>query len=147
MGEQETAPNANSSATVSGIVAMIRVTDISKSAEFYVDLGFRIGNAVPREGPPYGWVWLYQPEAPDWKTGANLMLTCGESAASTEVKSKVVVFYLYARDLKGLRQKLLSKGIPASEIHYPDYLPEGEFRVYDPDGYMLMIAQAGKDTP
>jgi hypothetical protein len=42
---------------------------------------------------------------------------------------------------------LLAAGIKAGGIAYPDYLPKGEFRVGDPDGYTLMIAQAAADTP
>ena len=41
----------------------------------------------------------------------------------------------------------MAKGFSASEIKYPEYLPEGEFRLEDPDGYTLMIAQSGHDTP
>jgi catechol 2,3-dioxygenase-like lactoylglutathione lyase family enzyme len=134
-------------APVSSIVAMIRVADVMNSAKFYRHLGFEIGNAVPRERPPYNWAWLYQPKAPNWKTGANLMLVSGDVQGTTASKDKMVVFYLYARDLKGLREELLSKNLRASEITYPEYLPEGEFRLEDPDGYPLMIAQSGQDTP
>ncbi len=139
--------SATDSAPVSSIVAMIRVADVMNSAKFYRNLGFQIGNAVPRECPPFHWAWLYQPEAPNWKTGANLMLVSGEVPGTAESKAKTVLFYFYARDLKSLREKLLVEGLSASEISYPEYLPEGEFRLQDPDGYTLMIAQSGRDTP
>jgi catechol 2,3-dioxygenase-like lactoylglutathione lyase family enzyme len=136
------------SAPVSSIVAMIRVADVMNSAKFYRHLGFEIGNAVPRESPPYNWAWLYQPKAADWKTGANLMLVSGEVAGTVDSKAaKTVLFYLYARDLKGLREELLGKGFSPTAITYPPYLPEGEFRLEDPDGYTLMIAQSGRETP
>lgn len=138
---------ATNSAPVSSIVAMIPVADVMNSAKFYRNLGFEIGNAVPRECPPFHWAWLYQPKAPNWKTGANLMLVSGEVPGTGESKAKPVLFYLYARDLKSLRDKLLAEGFSASEISYPEYLPEGEFRLQDPDGYTLMIAQSGHDTP
>jgi hypothetical protein len=57
-----------------------------------------------------------------------------------------VLFYLYAADLPSLRSTLASDGVEAGEITYPDYLPKGEFRVQDPDGYTLMIAQSAADT-
>jgi hypothetical protein len=135
------------SAPVSSIVAMIRVADVMNSAKFYRNLGFEIGNAAPRECPPFHWAWLYQPKAPNWKTGANLMLVSGEVPGTSESKAKTVLFYLYARDLKSLREKLLAEGFSAGKISYPEYLPEGEFRLQDPDGYTLMIAQSGRDTP
>jgi hypothetical protein len=49
--------------------------------------------------------------------------------------------------LQALRRSLLARQIAAGEISYPDYLPNGEFRVRDPDGYTLMIAQSAADTP
>jgi len=49
--------------------------------------------------------------------------------------------------VEGLREELLAQGLAASEITYPPYLPEGEFRLEDPDGYTLMIAQSGQETP
>lgn len=138
---------ATDSALVSSIVAMIRVADVMNSAKFYRNLGFEIGNAVPHECPPLHWAWLYQPKAPNWKTGANLMLVSGEVPGTAESRAKTVLFYLYARDLKSLREELLAKGFEASDISFPEYLPEGEFRVKDPDGYTLMMAQSGRDTP
>jgi hypothetical protein len=58
-----------------------------------------------------------------------------------------VLFYLYAHDLKGLRAELVSKGFKPGEISYPEYLPSGEFQLYDPDGYMLMIGQSYEQSP
>jgi hypothetical protein len=117
---------------------------MERSVEFYRLLGFEIGNYVPREGPMQ-WAWMYAPKAPDWKRGPNLMLTRSECAI--DVEAQEVLFYLYATDLPALRERLLAAGIEAGEISYPDYLPRGEFRVGDPDGYTLMIAQAAADTP
>ena len=137
---------ATGSAPVSSVVAMVRVTDVMKSATFYRHLGFEVGNAVPRE-PPFNWAWLYQPKASNWKTGANVMLVSGEVRGTTASKDRTVLFYLYARDMKGLRDELLANGFATSDITYPPYLPEGEFRLEDPDGYTLMIAQSGQETP
>ncbi len=153
MADTQATAAANTSAPVSSVVAMIRVNDVMKSAKFYRNLGFEIGNAVPRQGPPFHWVWLYQPKAENWKSGANLMLSAGwETPGSAPDKEaaetkNALLFYLYARDLKSLREELLNKGIDAGEISFPEHLPEGEFRVQDPDGYVLMIAQSGAGTP
>jgi catechol 2,3-dioxygenase-like lactoylglutathione lyase family enzyme len=129
---------------ISGLVAMIHVADIDRSAAFYRLLGFEIGNSVPREGP-MDWAWLYAPGAPDWKRGPNLMLTRNDRPINADGAD--VLLYLYATDLPALRNHLLAAGITASEITYPDYLPNGEFGVHDPDGYKLMIAQSMPDTP
>ena len=72
------------------------------------------------------------------------MLTRGPCPVQSEAE---VLFYLYAADLNATRQTLIANGIKAGEICYPEYLPQGEFRVLDPDGYTLMIAQTSVDTP
>ncbi|HZR25379.1 MAG TPA: VOC family protein [Vicinamibacterales bacterium] len=133
-------------ATVTGIVAMIRVRDVMASAAFYRNLGFEIGNAQPKE-PPFHWAWLYQPKAANWKAAGNLMLVAGETAESPEIKAKLVLFYVYVSDLPSLRAQLIANGVRVGDIVYPEYLPEGECGVTDPDGYALMLAQAGRDTP
>ena len=129
---------------LTGLVPMMHVADVERSAAFYRLLGFEIGNRHPSTGP-MGWAWLYSTRASNWKTGPNLMLTCAES--TIDAGAQQILFYLYAKDLKALRNDLLAHGIVASEISYPAYLPDGEFQVHDPDGYTLMIAQSAADTP
>lgn len=136
-------------APVNAIVAMIRVADVERSAEFYRLLGFEIGNYVPRPLPPdcaMHWAWLYQPNAPNWKTGANLMLVRGVGGFECDPDTHVVL-YLYAADLAALRERLLQANIKAGKIEYPEYLPKGEFQTHDPDGYTVMIAQSYEQSP
>ena len=137
--------SAMDTAPISGLVPMIHVADVERSAAFYHHLGFEIGNSVPRGRSRMEWAWLYAPKAPDWKRGPNLMLT--RSSESVDPGAQAVLFYLYAADLRALRGQLLENGIAASEITFPEYLPNGECRVVDPDGYVLMVAQAAADTP
>lgn len=131
-------------AAISGLVPMIHVADVERSATFYRHLGFEIGHYVPRRGPMH-WAWRYTPKAADWKRGPNLMLTRSECAIDAAVQQ--VLFYFYAADLQALRKRLLQHGIAAGEIAYPEYLPSGEFRLQDPDGYTLMVARSAADTP
>jgi catechol 2,3-dioxygenase-like lactoylglutathione lyase family enzyme len=131
-------------APITGLVPMIHVEDVERSGAFYRLLGFELGNYVPREGPMQ-WAWLYAPKAANWKRGPNLMLT--RSPCAIDAAAQEVLFYLYAANLIALRDSLLSQGIEAGEITHPEYLPKGEFRVQDPDGYTLMIAQSADDTP
>lgn len=133
-----------SAAPISGLVPMVHVADVERSAGFYRLLGFETGNRVPSTGR-MNWAWLYAPRAADWKRGPNLMLT--RSARPIDAGAQDVLFYLYAADLKSLRSHLLASGIAAGEIGYPEYLPDGELRVQDPDGYTLMIAQSAAETP
>jgi len=144
------------SAPINAIVAMAHVRSVERSAEFYRLLGFEVGNYVPREASPMHWAWLYQPKSPNWKIGANLMLTRSAgslnpdaqgSTAQEPLPNGCVLFYLYAADLVALRNQLIASGSAPGEITYPEYLPKGEFRVEDPDGYCLMIAQSFEDSP
>lgn len=142
--QSQSSTTAGSAAPVSGIVAMIHVADVQRSAAFYRLLGFEIGNFVPPSGPMQ-WAWLYAPKVENWKHGPNLMLARTSRPLNPDVQD--VLFYLYAADLVALRTHLLANGVQANEITYPDYLPKGEFGTHDPDGYCLMIAQSTTDTP
>jgi hypothetical protein len=53
------------------------------------------------------------------------------------------LFYLYSPNLVSVREHLISAGVRVSTITYPDYMPKGEARIEDPDGYTLLIGQAG----
>ena len=131
---------------VNAIVAMARVANVERSVDFYRLLGFEVGNYVPREeNCPMAWAWLYQPNAPNWKTGANLMVTVSE--CPVDAKAQSVSFYLYANDMVAVRNRLMAAGVKVGEIGYPDYLPKGEFQASDPDGYVLMIAQSYEQSP
>lgn len=129
---------------VSGLVPMIPVMDVERSAAFYKLLGFAVGNRMPRSGTMH-WAWLYAPNVADWRRGPNLMLS--RSDGVIEPASPRILFYLYASNLVALREELVSVGQSPGPIRYPDYLPKGEFQLPDPDGYHLMIAQSDDDTP
>ncbi len=136
-------PNPNSP-PITGLVPMLHVADMDRSIAFYQHLGLEIGNREPKIGAIH-WCWLYAPKAADWKRGPNLMLATSECAIDAQAQS--FLFYLYATDLITLREELLAKGLKPGPIKHPDYLPKGEFRLQDPDGYTLMIAQSAPDTP
>src|SRR5262245_50097429 len=146
MNETATAPKPATTLAppISGLVPMIHVADMERSIDFYRLLGFEVGNKVPPTGPPH-WAWLYSPTVADWERGPNLMLV--HSPCPIDAQAQEVLFYRYAADLKSLRSPSLAHGIHAGDIEYPDYLPDGEFRLLDPDGYTLMIAQCAADTP
>jgi catechol 2,3-dioxygenase-like lactoylglutathione lyase family enzyme len=144
MTEHKERQNRKETMPVSGLVPMIPVMDIERSVEFYRLLGFVVGNRVPRKGR-MNWAWLYAQNAPDWRRGPNLMLSRSERAIDGWARS--ILFYLYATDLAGLRGQLVAAGQNPGTITHPEYLPQGEFAIEDPDGYCLMIAQGNSETP
>ena len=128
----------------SGLVAMVPVANIERSASFYAHLGFAIGNRVPQSGTMH-WAWLYMPGFPDWRRGPNLMLTRSDCPIEHAVSRPL--YYLYVANLPALHNRLTAAGLQPGAIHYPDYLPKGECAIEDPDGNRLMLAQSDTDTP
>lgn len=132
---------------IKSLVPMAHVADVEGSIFFYcTHLGFTVKSRFAPHGRT-AWAWL---ESGD----AHLML----SAASAEVDpaQQAVLFYLYSDDLMALYQHLLAGGLTDGEADppsgngrcvvfkptYPHYMPKGEIRVADPDGYILLIGQS-----
>jgi hypothetical protein len=65
------------------------------------------------------------------------------ASAPVIASQQAVLFYLYSPNLVALREHLVANGVKVSPISYPDYMPKGEVRIDDPDGYCLLIGQAG----
>src|ERR1700744_3719938 len=114
---------------ITSLVPFLPVQNVERSAAFYKLLGFQIGNRQPREGA-MGWAWLYIPESPNWKTGANLMLSCNNQPGPLNAPG--MLFYIYVADLVALREKLLRADLKPGPISHPFYLPKGECELCDP---------------
>lgn len=113
------------------LVAMISVTDMERSLAFYQRLGFEVGNTfVPAGATGPSWAWLRSGEA-------QLMLSkASEPIVATQ---KNFLFYVYTDDVDTAHAELAEAALNPSEITKPFYNPDGEFRLLDPDGYVLMI--------
>jgi predicted enzyme related to lactoylglutathione lyase len=115
------------------LVAFAHVASVERSVSFYSDLGFKVLNSVTPEGQGTPvWAWLESEKA-------NLMV--GLASEPIEASQQAVLFYLYYDDIKQTRAALAELGHEPGEIKYPFYMPGGEFRLEDPDGYVLMLAQ------
>jgi catechol 2,3-dioxygenase-like lactoylglutathione lyase family enzyme len=118
---------------IDDLVPMAFVKSVPASIAFYEKLGFKVRNTVEHAGR-VSWAWLESGEA-------NLMV----SHASDPVDPKVqaVLFYLYTADVAAFQAETRAKGVKVGEINRPFYMPEGEVRVEDPDGYVLLVGQRG----
>ncbi|WP_407351136.1 VOC family protein [Luteimonas sp. R10] len=115
------------------LVSFAHVASVERSIEFYADLGFKVANTVVPEGRSSPvWAWLESDKA-------NLMV--GLASGPIDASQQAVLFYLYFDDIKQTRAALSERGHSPGEIKYPFYMPGGEFRLEDPDGYVLMLAQ------
>jgi catechol 2,3-dioxygenase-like lactoylglutathione lyase family enzyme len=113
---------------------MAHVVDVPRSIAFYADLGFTVGNTFvpPGESVP-AWAWL------DSGAGASLMVT--RASGPVDAGQQAVLFYLYVPDVAATHARLGSLGHTPGPISFPFYMPGGEFRLEDPDGYVLIVAQ------
>jgi catechol 2,3-dioxygenase-like lactoylglutathione lyase family enzyme len=117
--------------SLGSLVPMAFVKSVPRSIAFYRKLGFAEGNThTPEGGTEPVWVWLRS-------GGAHLMLA--KASDSVDPTAQAVLFYVYCDDVLAFRSQLLQAGIEAGPVQHPFYAPRGEFRVIDPDGYVLMI--------
>ncbi len=115
------------------LVAFAHVANVERSIKFYSDLGFKVGNSVVPEGRSAPvWAWLESEKA-------NLMV--GQASGPIDSDQQAILFYLYYDSIKDTRAALVDLGHAPGEIKYPFYMPGGECRLIDPDGYVLMLAQ------
>jgi hypothetical protein len=114
------------------LVPIAHVADVASSIEFYKLLGFEVKNTVERDGR-LQWAWLQNGQA-------SFMIA--RSARPMNPDAQDVLFYLYVPDVVVFRDELQSRGVRVGQLNYPFYMPRGEFRVDDPDGYALFIARA-----
>jgi hypothetical protein len=117
--------------SLDSLVPMAFVKSVPSSIQFYKKLGFVEDHTHTPEGAAEpSWVWLKS-------GGAHLMLA--QASDPIDPRQQAILFYVYCDDVAAIRGKLLESGVEAGPITYPFYAPGGEFRVIDPDGYVLMI--------
>jgi len=115
------------------LVAFAHVADVERSIRFYSGLGFRVENSVVPAGQAAPvWAWLKSEEA-------NLMV--GLASEPVDPAQQAVLFYMYYDNIGQTRTILKGLGYEPGDIKLPFYMPRGEFRLEDPDGYVLMLAQ------
>jgi predicted enzyme related to lactoylglutathione lyase len=122
-------------AHIEGLVPFVHVRDVVKSAEFYERFGFEIRNTYDVDGRRV-WCWLELNQA-------RIMLA--ETEEPVPAGQQFVLFYLYVHDLHGLHEQLTRAGLEPGPIE-PGH-PGLEFSIDDPDGYNLMVTDAGALAP
>lgn len=113
------------------LVPMAFVADVERSIEFYRHLGFEVGNTFSADNTEKPtWAWLQSGDA-------QLMLAFASQPVFAEQQR--VLFYVYTDDVTAARDSLIEAGFNPGTITSPFYAPRGEFRLEDPDGYVVMI--------
>ena len=143
-------------ARVNECVAMVHVANVDRSVEFYRLLGFNCDSSHCSPDGSTFWAAVSSGKARLFLTRASAPIIADQQA---------VLFYMYADDLPALRNYGLAGGLvdggapPAEpgiyraepipernavcEIRYPFYMPEGELRIHDLDGYVILVGKLG----
>ena len=112
---------------------MLHVKEIEKSIPFYEQLGFVLMDTD--RCTPLGWARM------NCEGGGVMFLRAEEPV---DVSAQAFLLYMYTPDLAGLREQLRAAGIGVTPIKYPPYVPSGEMRLTDPDGYVIFVAHWGE---
>ena len=64
-----------------------------------------------------------------------------QASGPIDAAAQAVLFYCWAPDVQQLHDELAAAGSEVGDITRPFYMPAGEFRVEDPDGYVLLVGQ------
>ena len=122
---------------IDGLTAYAHVADVRRSIEFYERLGLGVENTHDVGGVL---VWALLASSSDVSTArARLMLA--RASGPVEPSVQAVLFYCWTPDVRLLHDELAAAGVEVGEIEHPFYMPAGEFRTSDPDGYVLLIGQ------
>jgi catechol 2,3-dioxygenase-like lactoylglutathione lyase family enzyme len=112
---------------------MISVRSVVRSIAFYRKLGFEVGKiSIPSVAAEPSWAWLQSGEA-------SLMVAL--ASHPVDGSQQAVILCLYRDDISGFRKALLQAGLAVGEIDYPQYNPRGRFRLADPDGFYISVAE------
>ena len=133
-------------AAVDGLAPFVHVADVERSLAFYAQLGLVLAGKHADGGRT---IWG------SMRNGqAHIMFAQADVPVDDGLQG--VLFYLYCDDVAALRAHLVACGLRALDalppagvaargavfpITRPFYMPAGELRVHDPDGYCLLIGQ------
>jgi catechol 2,3-dioxygenase-like lactoylglutathione lyase family enzyme len=123
--ERMTAPR------IRALVPMAHVASVPRAAAFYRKLGFEEqGSFTPQGEEEPSWVSLVSERAEIMLTRADEPVVAAQQA---------VLFYLYCDDVSAFHRLAEEQGLSPGPIAAPFYNPGGEFRLQDPDGYVVMV--------
>jgi catechol 2,3-dioxygenase-like lactoylglutathione lyase family enzyme len=126
------------SVPIHGLTAYAHVADVRRSVDFYRRFGLEVRNSHEENGTLV-WAFVTSPADDPNEAGARLMLALADGPF--DAAQQAVLFYCWATDVRAFRDELRETGVHAGEIEHPFYMPAGEFRVIDPDGYVLLVGQ------
>ncbi len=142
-------PSSNIDGTVNRLVPFVHVADVQASLAFYALLGFTPQSIMKDPGGCAVWALAQS------GTGEIMFAL---ASGPVDASQQAVLFYMYSENVGALRRHLLATGVrdggnysgaasPSDgprmvfEVAHPHYMPAGEIRVADPDGYCILVGQ------
>jgi catechol 2,3-dioxygenase-like lactoylglutathione lyase family enzyme len=116
------------------LIPTTHVADVEASLHFYARLGFVEDGRFEHDGTP-AWASMHAQRV----RAARIMFE--RSHGPLDPHAQAVYFYCWSDDLAALHARLTADGLAPSGITHPPHMRDGEFRLTDPDGYMLIIGQ------
>lgn len=131
------------------LVPFAHVESVEASLAFYAMLGFRPTSVMRTPSGRAFWAMAQSGTA-------EIMFA--QADEPVDARQQAVLFYMYGDDVSALRGHLLASGVrdgrmfsgaggsgdsgaAVFEIVRRDYMPAGELRVHDPDGYVILVGQ------
>ena len=131
-------------------VTYVHVADVDASLAFYAGLGFAAAETMKDPGGRAFWALA--------RSGAGAEIMFARASGPIDAGQQAVLFYMYSSDVRGLRGHLLGLGLHDGGVFTGragpnggrrvvfavaarDYMPGGEVRVSDPDGYCVLVGQ------
>lgn len=115
------------------------VQDVNASVSFYENvLGFQLIQAVPEQAP-FQWAMVARGSVSFmFQTAASMQEELPQ--VSQREQGGSLSFYILTDEVEALYDKVMHHGEIISELHTTFYGHQ-EFAMYDPDGYILVLAQ------
>lgn len=143
---------SNAASAVHRSVAFVHVADVEATLAFYAHLGFATQDAMKDPQGRAFWALAQSGQA-------EMMFA--RASGPIDAAQQAVLFYMYTSDVAALRTHQLASGLHDGGVYNgrsspfdgrrvvfsitrPDYMPAGEIRVGDPDGYVILIGQLGE---
>jgi hypothetical protein len=148
-------PNCPIACRIMDHVPLAHVWSVDRTLEFYALLGFQCDSLFSADDGVTNFAAISSGQA---------RLMFAKASEPVIASQQAVLFYMYSEDVQSLRDYLLATGLvnagpPPSEwdasiepphdsdnpclfdIRRPFYMPDGELRIHDPDGYCILVGQ------
>ncbi len=146
-------------APVHRLIPFVYVHSVPDTLAFYRLLGFDTVQTMHDPDGTMNWAWAQTKAVVPGRGPAQIMFS--RTWRPIVPGAQDIFFYLHCADLPALRDHLLAAGLLESgryaertdpnaapsrrgriyDVTHPVYMPEGEFRIHDPDGYAILVGQ------